>query len=65
MIAKIFVLCIEDLFYSTHGTRFEARSCISEPCPQDPYRDIFWNETLLNYESSMISFDLNVSQFCD
>jgi hypothetical protein len=27
------------------GTRFEARNCISEPCPQAPYRDIFF-ETL-------------------
>jgi hypothetical protein len=22
-------------------TRFEARNCISEPCPQEPYKDIF------------------------
>jgi hypothetical protein len=25
------------------GTRFEAGNCISEPCPQEPYRDIFRN----------------------
>jgi hypothetical protein len=24
------------------GTRFKARNCISESCPQEPYRDIFF-----------------------
>jgi hypothetical protein len=24
------------------GTRFETKNCISEPCPQEPYRDILF-----------------------
>jgi hypothetical protein len=28
-------------------TRFEARNCISEPCPQEPYRDIFFQSIVI------------------
>jgi hypothetical protein len=33
--------CLQVVSKKFLGTRFEARNCISEPCPQEPYRDIF------------------------
>jgi hypothetical protein len=49
------ILCKYRIFYRVHiknvpasllGTRFEARYCISVPCPQEPYMDIYVRSTL-------------------
>jgi hypothetical protein len=47
-LSKLFILTKNTIPYSIGrfpvrllGTRFNARNCISEPCPQEPYMDIF------------------------
>jgi hypothetical protein len=45
------------------GTRFEARNYISEPGPQEAYRDIF-NHPVLN-RKFLIRFQKQVVQFYD
>jgi hypothetical protein len=35
------------------GTRFKARNCISEPGPQDPYREIFLKRPAVSRQVSV------------
>jgi hypothetical protein len=42
------------------GTRFEARNWISEPGPQEPYRDIFLSLSLLPWSSQTHQFCLQL-----
>jgi hypothetical protein len=37
---SLFIGCFKNVPVRLLGTRFEARNCISEPCPQEPNRDI-------------------------
>jgi hypothetical protein len=46
-VTKFYMVLKKDFPVWILRTRFEARNCISEPCPQDPYRAIFETPIIL------------------